>query len=169
MSHSSRESTRAWIRQLGLVVAGVTAFALVLPVGARASGQLVTLVDPSNTHKARVDGTGRLTVVDQPLAATPWSFQTNLTTLFDPPSGVTRLVVGSVTVMNGDNAPALVQLELVKSGSTTDLDRIEVPAQDTVHLVFPQPLVLAPGGSNWIFRFSSTSPHPYVTAVGYYV
>jgi hypothetical protein len=56
ISHAERWTPT--VRQFVLVLAAVTWFALLLPVGARAAGQLVTLVDPTSSTKARVDGGG---------------------------------------------------------------------------------------------------------------
>jgi hypothetical protein len=51
-------------RQFAMVMAAVTWFAVLLPVGARAAGSLVTLVDPQTSTKARVEETGSLRVAD---------------------------------------------------------------------------------------------------------
>ena len=61
LSHPERRTPT--IRQFVLVLAAVTVFALAMPVGVRAAGQLVTLVDPSTTSKARVVG-GSLRVAE---------------------------------------------------------------------------------------------------------
>ena len=60
-SHPERRTPT--IRQFILIMTALTWFALLLPVGARATGQLVTLVDPSTSSKARVDA-GKLRVGD---------------------------------------------------------------------------------------------------------
>src|SRR5262249_36958511 len=61
-SHPERRTPT--FRQFALVLAAVTWFALLLPVGARATGQLVTLVDPTSSNKAVVDATGALRVAE---------------------------------------------------------------------------------------------------------
>jgi hypothetical protein len=86
-----------------LILAAVAVVALLLPVGARAAGSLVTLVDPVSSHKARVSSDGRLSVAGR-AAARPNSNFTgsrlglgyiNLTSVTAP----TRLAVSEVTLM----------------------------------------------------------------------
>jgi hypothetical protein len=60
-SHPERRTPT--FRHVLLVMGAATWLALVLPVGARATGQLVTLVDPSTSSKAHVDD-GKLLVGD---------------------------------------------------------------------------------------------------------
>ncbi len=47
-----------------MVMAAVTWFAVLLPVGARAAVQLVTLTDPETTQRARVVAPGALRVAE---------------------------------------------------------------------------------------------------------
>jgi hypothetical protein len=61
-SHSERRTPT--FRQFAMVMGAVTWFALLLPVGARAAGQLVTLVDPVTEGKARVVAPGALRVAE---------------------------------------------------------------------------------------------------------
>src|SRR5437870_8479873 len=77
---------------IGLILA--VAFLLItLPVTAKAAGSLVTLVDSSTSHKARVDGQGWLGVLNQPVGATStWVFHYEsgaVLPLFIPPAGKT--------------------------------------------------------------------------------
>ncbi len=104
-SHPERRTPT--IRQFLMVMAAVTWFAVLLPVGARAAGQLVTLVDPTTSTKARVE-TGALRVAEYNdparlpvrrakrvlLAAGVFSGQATLTTV---PPGY-ELVVDTVSV-----------------------------------------------------------------------
>ena len=58
-------------RQLIVAMAAMTWLALLLPVGARAAGQLVTIADPASSSKARVDGGSLRVVVHNDPARTP--------------------------------------------------------------------------------------------------
>jgi hypothetical protein len=62
VSHPERRTPT--FRQFAIVMAAITWFALLLPVGARAAGQLVTLTDPVNEGKARVVAPGALRVAE---------------------------------------------------------------------------------------------------------
>ena len=64
MDTSHPERRTPTFRQFAMVMAAVTWFALLLPVGARAAGQLVTLADPVNEGKARVVAPGALRVAE---------------------------------------------------------------------------------------------------------
>ncbi len=167
MGLSRAERHASSIRPVALSLVAVTWFALVVPIGARAAGQLVTLVDSSTSHKARVDGLGRLAVLERPVGASPWSIQTNANPIFDPPSGTTTLTVGSLTLTNEGTDVVLEILGVLKNGQFTNLVRLYIPGRHTVHLDFPQPLVIAPGGSDWTFRFASIESGVYLTGVGY--
>jgi hypothetical protein len=61
-SHPERRTPT--FRQFTMAMAAVTWFAIVLPVGARAAGQLVTLADPVTDGKARVVAPGALRVAE---------------------------------------------------------------------------------------------------------
>jgi hypothetical protein len=61
-SHPERRTPT--FRQFAMVMAAVTWLAVVLPVGARAAGQLVTLTDPVTDGKARVVASGALRVAE---------------------------------------------------------------------------------------------------------
>ena len=61
-SHPERRTPT--FRQFTMVLAAVTWFALLLPVGARATASLVTLVDPQTSVKAQVDEPGALRVAE---------------------------------------------------------------------------------------------------------
>jgi len=67
-----------------MVMAAVTWFAVLLPVGARAAGSLVTLVDPSTGNKARVETTGSLRVAE-----------------YNDPARLPFMVSGSITIAPG--------------------------------------------------------------------
>jgi hypothetical protein len=64
MRISHPEGRTPIIRQFVLVLVAVTWFALLLPVGARAAGQLVTIVDPTTSDKARVESSKALRVAE---------------------------------------------------------------------------------------------------------
>ena len=64
MDTSHPERRTPTFRQFAMVMAAVTWFALLLPVGVRAAGQFVTLADPTTTQKARVVAPGALRVAE---------------------------------------------------------------------------------------------------------
>jgi hypothetical protein len=64
MRTSHPECRTPTIRQFVMVMAAVTWFAILLPVGARAAGQLVTIVDPTTSARARVVTPGALRVAE---------------------------------------------------------------------------------------------------------
>jgi hypothetical protein len=63
MGQTHLERRTPTIRQFVMVVVAVTLLAMLLPVGAKAAGQLVTLTDSTTLSKARVDS-GKLRVGD---------------------------------------------------------------------------------------------------------
>ena len=81
MRQSHPERRTPTLRQFAMVLLAITWFAVLLPVGARAAGQLVTLVDPIDSSKTRVDdgklrvgdGNGSLTVDGSVRVAAPVS------------------------------------------------------------------------------------------------
>ena len=105
-AHSERRTPS--IRQFLMVMAAVTWLALILPVGARAAGQLVTLVDSSTSTQSRVESSGALRVAEyNDPARTPYTYSVsvpissgsnnhtgNLTTV---PAG-SRLVIETVSI-----------------------------------------------------------------------
>jgi hypothetical protein len=61
---ASRQDRPSVVRQFVLVLAAAAVFAVMIPVGARAVGQLVTLSDPVTEGKARVQAPGALRVAE---------------------------------------------------------------------------------------------------------
>jgi hypothetical protein len=167
MCVSHPEGRPSAVRRFILVVAALTWLALVLPVGARAAGQLVTIVDPDTTNKVQVDG-GKLRVGDgagsltvdgtvaalPALATHPWRKIVCCTAvLFLPPAGVTTLAITSLTLDNGSPGNTPFSLVLFASRSCTGPSRLVIQGtaapNDTLHLDFPHPLVIQGRGSNW--------------------
>ncbi len=64
MRTSQPERRTPTIRQFVMVMAAVTWLAVLLPVGAKAAGQLVTLADPVTSQQARVVAPGALRVAE---------------------------------------------------------------------------------------------------------
>ena len=108
MDTSRSERRTPTFRQFAMVMAAVTWFALLLPVGARAAGQLVTLADPTTTQKARVIAPGALRVAEYNDPARLPITEAGFGTLSDATSGASgnimtvpdgyRLVIETVSV-----------------------------------------------------------------------
>jgi hypothetical protein len=175
MGGSHAKVRTATLRQFLMVMAAVTWFAVLLPVGARAAGSLVTLVDSSTTHKARVDATNTLTVATRPATSSTWYYA--LTgpgqyPLFKPPAGRTKLAISTLTWSNPAVVSYVSALQLFGNLDCTTnfihaFEFVTVPASDTVTVSFPQPLLIGPGGSNWCLRVGLSGPLD-LTATGYY-
>ncbi len=168
-------SPRLTGRQITTIAVAFAVAVVLFPVGVKASGQLVTIMDSATTRKARVDTRNRLTIVDMPVNATPWNFVTGAGSdesgkIFVPPTGKTTLAVGSLTIMNATSAAVEWSGGVYLNASCTSFShrvpRILIPAGETVHLDFPQPLLISPGGSNWCYKGLTAAVT--VTAVGYY-
>jgi hypothetical protein len=136
-----------------MVMAAVTWFALLLPVGARAVGQLVTLADPVTEGKARVVAPGALRVAEynDPARRPFTDFQdVNLSvgqssgsaTFADVPAGF-RLVIDTISaravVPDGQRATVdyvevngiafFIPLSFAGSGGTLDTFQALVPVR----------------------------------------
>ena len=175
-------------RQLAAVVVALS-FAFVLyPAGAHAAGTLMTIVDPTTTSKAKVDttgalkvgdGTGPLTVdggVRQALQANPWHYDGFIggpgteQTIFNPPTGVTKLAITSLTYAGlGNSSEPQIRLHGSAGcvGSFLGAQHsVYLPANTTVHADFPTPLVInVTAGQSVCF---SGSPNTNLSAVGFY-
>ncbi|HEX8099610.1 MAG TPA: hypothetical protein VF660_05340 [Actinomycetota bacterium] len=159
-------------RQITTIAVAFAVAVILFPIGAKASGQLVTLMDSSSSRKARIDTKSRLTTVDMPVNAVPWHVETVPGgPIFIPPAGKTTVAIGSLTIANPTSAPERWGATLYSDTScslvTSHVIKTYVPAADTVHLDFPEPLVLSPGGSSWCFGPDDDTSLG-VTAVGYY-
>jgi len=144
-----------------------------------ANGNLLTK-DNHLTNNAsgalKVAQQGTITAI-QGLPTHPWhySVQGNAagdTTLFNPPAGITKLAITSLTFTTlPNNAQSFGEVFHFSgpscSGSVVTTDaQVEVPTTDTVHLSFPTPLVYdLSGGGSVCFYF----PQQNVTAVGFYL
>jgi hypothetical protein len=108
MRTSHPEGRTPTFRQFVLVMAAVTWFAVLLPVGARAAGQLVTIVDPTTSDKARVGSNGALQVAEYNDPARQPFTKAVSTSMLQGQNGVsatvtsvpagTRLVIDTVSV-----------------------------------------------------------------------
>jgi hypothetical protein len=140
-------------------------------------------VHEQGTATVHVDN-GNLTVSARP-AQTPWfhfesfgALGPALRVLFTPPSGSTTLALTSITVDNFQSATAESVRFALDIGHTNCsqvsafVNTATVPAKDTVHLAFPQPMVFSPGGSNWSlcaqYPPGSALTGPTITGVGFY-
>jgi hypothetical protein len=149
---------------------------VLIPVGARAAGSLVTLVDSSSTREARVDGTNSLTVATRPASSTTWYQQVSgpgTVTLFTASVGRSKLAISSLTVANFETTYQSSSLSLFLSTDCSTnplggLESVAVPPLDTVTVSFPQPLVIAPGGTTWCLGANLSSGRVLLTATGYY-
>jgi hypothetical protein len=111
-----------------MVMAAVTWFALLLPVGARAAGQLVTLVDDDTSAKAQVEKTGslrvavnndpaRLPFTRQVISELPSGHQLTTDVLTTVPAGQ-RLVIETVSVrLELPGGQRALRAELVYQGA----------------------------------------------------
>jgi hypothetical protein len=144
---------------IGLVLA-VCLLMVVIPIGARAAGQLVTLVDSVTSNQARVAG-GQLSVSDIPVGGKRFvaqAFTGNvaaLVTLYDASSTTKKnAMIGSVTFVNGSTSSAIARLEFLSpcSGGGENVDLLvdqSIPAKKTVHYTFPEPLPVLRSDTNW--------------------
>jgi hypothetical protein len=150
-------------------------------VAASAAGQLVTLVDSTTSHKARVAGDGTLSVSERPATATQW-FVTVATIVpkapeapvFIPPAGKTKLAISTLVFTDSDPvtsdfAELVIYGNSNCTGELTNLEQVALTAGSTVPISFPEPLLIAPGGSNWCLTLRSSSGVLLrLTASGYY-
>lgn len=122
---------------------------------------------------------GALAVSTRPLGSTPWSIENTasgggaVTAFFSPPAGKTTFALTSFTTANLGTGNVDVVVALFSNPNCTPLitdeDYVVVPPTATVHQEFPQPMVIAPGGSSWsLCVYIPTSGGGQVTMVGYY-
>lgn len=135
----------------------VAATALLLTTGwGQAAAATVTQVFVTNTTKNPVPVTG--SVSTRPATSTPWVNRVpasagSYTELFAPPPGKTTLALTSLTSANFSTG--MVEVQLYRffgsacTGTVVVVDDVAVPPTATVHQDFPQPIVIAPGGSSW--------------------
>jgi hypothetical protein len=183
------------IRLFLMVIAAVTWFAVMLPIGARAAGQLVTLVDPTTDSKARVDsgklrvgdGSGALTV-NGSVATTPQVPATGFNGFLDrdanrhlgtPDQAGTNYLITTMIVTNGDTNRQTAVL-VAYYGVTKDCidftgdvhvygPSVMVPPGESVVVNFSQPWAIrapALSGKGCLFS-SSVSSSVRVQVVGY--
>jgi hypothetical protein len=164
-------------RQVMTLVLAVLLAAVLVPVGARAAGSLVTLVDSTTTRQARVDTTNSLVVATRPANSTTWYYQIGSTagniTLFRPPAGKTKLAISTLTFMNDSPSEQQSSLFLYANPDCSSnflyyLEAVMIPVRDTVTISFPQPLLIGPGGSDWCLTVNLPVLGVAVTATGYY-
>jgi hypothetical protein len=121
----------------------------------RSAGRLVSLDDSSTYSQIR------------PLPRRRWESNVRKALALGDPFAITSVVVSNSTASPG----SLVLSEYANtdclSSPQGDVLVINTPAQDTVSLPFPTPLLVAPGGSNWCLTFDQNSGDRF-TLVGYY-
>ena len=159
-----RESTRTILT--AATVAAV--IVLLLPVGAQAAGQLMTIVDPTSGAKAQVDGgklrvgdgSGAMTVNGQvaarpALPASPFSISGDTTTSSEFVNlGSGRIAITDVVLSQSDDTPAAitVSVDLYHEGGDGDctttgphikavLTDTWVPARETLAINLSTPVV----------------------------
>lgn len=145
---------------------------------AAATATQVFITNKGATQAVPVSVTnGSVAVSTTPHGSTAWWVITACGTscvAFAPPAGKTTLALTSLTSSNGDTSSTIVEVDLrtgtsnCSSGTFQHVLFYEVPAGNTTHLAFPQPLVVAPGGSNWVLCFVDTATTGASTFVGYY-
>jgi len=170
-------------RQFAMAMAAVTWFAVLLPVGATAAGQLVTIVDEDSSSTAQVDdgflrvgdGTGPLTVDGTVASRSAVAgrierferlFPGDYKFVNGPFPANVKIAFTSVTVTNYSSTLVSefdIDLYSLKTkrgcnqpGATVDfLLHVLVQPGETLHLPFPQPLVAGdvPPDHFWCLKY----------------
>ena len=162
--HPVLPSSGGWApRQIVGLVLAVCLLFVVLPVGARAAGQLVTLVDSVTSNQARVSG-GQLSTTQIPAGGKQWwgvvstgDIASN-NTLYDASSTTKKnFMIGSVTFINGSSVSAIGRLSFVSpcGGGGENIELFvdqSIPAKKTVHYTFPEPLPVSRSNTDWCLR-----------------
>ena len=145
-------------RQLTTIIC-VLSVMLLLPVSAWATVSFtnVAITDPGGVNRAKVDSTGALAVAARPALPTKPIVITATGTplvsgnpvpvlLYGPAAkafGLTSLTISSFGFGCATN-PHFTLYSVVTGGATYVLEEVDVPAEGTLHLVFPAPLVTTP-------------------------
>jgi hypothetical protein len=163
-------------RQLVTLVLVMAAVSLLAPVGARAAGTLVSIVDPSTGNKARVDAQGRLSVGTLPVGSKSWQWVNGIgggltVTVFNSPSSTTQLRLTSVTVTNVSGSDGFLDLWRENGhdcNTQTEVDVVQVALKngETQHVTFPEPLVVHSPGVKWSLCAGTSGPTMYLIAIG---
>jgi hypothetical protein len=164
---------------IGLVLALCLLMVLV-PVGARAAGSLMTIVDSTTTNQARVQN-GALRVSDLPVGATPWwgrvATGTSVVLYSAAATGKKNLMLGSLTFTGPANVGAKFYATFAPDCGLPELDAIilqtaTLKAGETKHFDFPQPLPIVRQDTKWCIIVSDNAPDAdpdwQAKAVGYY-
>jgi hypothetical protein len=177
---SHRISHDGWSpRQIIGLVLALCLLLVLLPIGARAAGSLMTIVDSSTTNQARVQN-GALRVSDLPVNATRWWAQASSGSgdiLYDAgTTGKKNLMVGSLTftapTTSGGFAIVLFSATCSGAGGIV-LQRVDIKAGETRHFDFPEPLPIVRSDTTWCVYVDHSSTWAndtswQVKAVGYY-
>jgi hypothetical protein len=163
-------------RQLVTLVLVMAAVALLVPVGARAAGTLVSIVDPSTGNKARVDAQGRLSVGTLPVGSKSWQWLNGIgagltVTVFNSPTATTQLRLTSVTVTNLSGSNGFLDLWRENGhdcNTQTEVDIVQVAVTNgqTQHVTFPEPLVVHSPGVKWSLCAGTNDLNMYLIAIG---
>jgi hypothetical protein len=179
---SHRVSSNGWSpRQIITLVLALCLLTVLLPIGARAAGSLMTIVDSTTTNQARVQN-GALRVSDLPVGATRWWGRLDLDTgnnqvLYSPAdTGKKNLMIGSLTFTGSNGSTTTMILEFYADCATLSgkvvLQIVQMAASETRHFDFPQPLPIVRPDTKWCIRLTPIVPPNdggwQVKAVGYY-
>jgi hypothetical protein len=161
MGQTHPERRTPTIRQFVMVVAAVTLFALLLPVGAKAAGQLVTLTDSTTSSKARVDS-GKLRVGD---GSGPLTIDGQVATAAAIPAKAFNKQAGPVIHGPDPLATNYAITTLVVSNSKTVADCMTFSGPDASNL---GPQAEVPPGGTVVMNFSQpwVMHHPRVSGSG---
>jgi len=167
MDASHPEHRTPTFRQFVMVVGAVTWFAVLVPIGARATGQLVTVVDATTSTKAHVDADGKLRVgdgsgritVDGTVGSYPAPADQSVGALVNGPGekpiagplpANRKIAITSLTLVNrsaGAGNATVTAYAIAPGGNCFDwvgqriLANFAVPAGNMAHLTYPHPLL----------------------------
>jgi hypothetical protein len=160
----------------------VVATAILLPTGwgqaAAATVPNVFITNKGATQAVPVTVTnGSVTVSTTPHGSTAWWVDTACATAciaFAPPAGKSTLALTSLTSSNGDTTSKPVEVDIsngTSDSSSANFQHViifELLAAFAFLGALFQPLVVAPGGSNWVLCLTDTATTGTSTFVGYY-
>jgi hypothetical protein len=171
---SHRVSSNGWSpRQIITLVLALCLLTVLLPIGARAAGSLMTIVDSTTSNQARVQN-GALRVDGLPVGATRWWNTVRNTnqaevTIYTPASGKKNLMIGSITYadQSGRTGQVGVFFESPCGGTGVVIEDMYLNGVEKQHLDFPSPLPIVRPDTNWCLKTYAVED-TVITVVGYY-